>query len=57
MRDFEKYGRKINQEKAGYIKELLALGYEHKQILEIIPFDCSIEIINNIAVGRSWKNM
>ena len=54
LRATEPGGQKINAEKARYIKSLLSQGLTHKQILEIVPFDCSIDIIDNISIGRCW---
>jgi hypothetical protein len=39
------------------IKKLLLQGYTHKQIYEMINHACSMEVIDNISIGRCWKNV
>ena len=53
----ENFHNKANKETVKYIKNLLAQGYEHKQIYEMINHECSLEVISNISYGRCWKNV
>lgn len=48
--------RRINKDIARKVKILLNEGYKHKEIVEQIP-EVTLEIVNNISIGRSWKNV
>ncbi len=60
LRGYSKYGARIKETTAKYVKNLLLQGYTHKQIVKIIN-DNNIDnitevIVDNIATGKSWKN-
>lgn len=53
LRTFKMNGN-ITPDIARTIKALLAQGYTHKKVLELVNYCCTIDVIDNIATGKSW---